>query len=63
MLANSLSAESGDNAGTGANGVGKDQAPTWRVDPGGKGLGLADDYDYVMYGKVYKFDGAAAERV
>ena len=26
-------------------------------------MGLADEYDYVMYGKVYKFDGAAAERV
>ncbi|KAL0580315.1 DNA-directed RNA polymerases I, II, and III subunit RPABC3 [Marasmius crinis-equi] len=34
----------------------------WR--PDGKGRkGLEEDYDYVMYGKVYKFDGGAAEVV
>jgi len=34
----------------------------WR--PDGKGhRGLEDDYDYVMYGKVYKFDGGASEIV
>ncbi|KAF9015318.1 hypothetical protein BDQ17DRAFT_1535998 [Cyathus striatus] len=34
----------------------------WR--PDGKGRrGLEDDYDYVMYGKVYKFDGGTAEIV
>jgi len=34
----------------------------WR--PDGKGhRGLEEDYDYVMYGKVYKFDGGTAEIV
>ncbi|OBZ78971.1 DNA-directed RNA polymerases I, II, and III subunit RPABC3 [Grifola frondosa] len=34
----------------------------WR--PDGKGRrGLEEDYDYVMYGKVYRFDGGAAEIV
>ncbi|KAF9270379.1 RNA polymerase [Marasmius fiardii PR-910] len=34
----------------------------WR--PDGKGRkGLEEDYDYVMYGKVYKFDGGASEVV
>ncbi|KAF8912822.1 RNA polymerase [Gymnopilus junonius] len=34
----------------------------WR--PDGKGSrGLEDDYDYVMYGKIYKFDGETGEIV
>ncbi|TEB39221.1 RNA polymerase I [Coprinellus micaceus] len=34
----------------------------WR--PDGKGRrGLEDDYDYVMYGKVYKFDGTTGDIV
>ncbi|KAF7965656.1 hypothetical protein HWV62_37031 [Athelia sp. TMB] len=34
----------------------------WR--PDGKGRrGLEEDYEYVMYGKVYKFDGGTAEIV
>ncbi|KAJ7597189.1 hypothetical protein C8J56DRAFT_919452 [Mycena floridula] len=34
----------------------------WR--PDGKGRrGLEEDYDYVMYGKVYKFDGGTSEIV
>ncbi|KAF5382901.1 hypothetical protein D9757_006390 [Collybiopsis confluens] len=34
----------------------------WR--PDGKGRrGLEEDYDYVMYGKVYKFDGGTSEFV
>ncbi|KAJ3534393.1 hypothetical protein NM688_g7143 [Phlebia brevispora] len=34
----------------------------WR--PDGKGRrGLEEDYDYVMYGKVYRFDGGTAEIV
>ncbi|KAH7915390.1 RNA polymerase I [Hygrophoropsis aurantiaca] len=37
-------------------------ADVWR--PDGKGRrGLEEDYDYVMYGKVYKFDGGTAEIV
>ncbi|KIM85403.1 hypothetical protein PILCRDRAFT_817415 [Piloderma croceum F 1598] len=55
--------------GSGAGGVdgGADDADdkdrdVWR--PDGKGRrGLEEDYDYVMYGKVYKFDGGAAEIV
>lgn len=34
----------------------------WR--PDGKGRrGLEEDYDYVMYGKVYRFDSGTAEIV
>jgi len=34
----------------------------WR--PDGKGRrGLEEEYDYVMYGKVYKFDGGTSEFV
>ncbi|KAI0704909.1 RNA polymerase I [Cytidiella melzeri] len=34
----------------------------WR--PDGKGRrGLEEDYDYVMYGKVYRFDGGTAQIV
>ncbi|KAF5336851.1 hypothetical protein D9611_003324 [Ephemerocybe angulata] len=45
----------------GGDGEDKEQ-DVWR--PDGKGRrGLEDDYDYVMYGKVYKFDGATSEIV
>jgi DNA-directed RNA polymerase I, II, and III subunit RPABC3 len=64
VLANSLTTS--DSAADGINGVsegdGETAAPSWRLDTG-KSMGLADEYEYVMYGKVYKFDGAAAERV
>ncbi|KAK9895937.1 RNA polymerase I [Cystobasidium minutum MCA 4210] len=64
VLANSLTTS--DSSGDGMNGVnegdGETAAPSWRLDTG-KSMGLADEYEYVMYGKVYKFDGAAAERV
>ncbi|KAF8973721.1 hypothetical protein BDZ97DRAFT_1776492 [Flammula alnicola] len=34
----------------------------WR--PDGKGSrGLEDEYDYVMYGKIYKFDGSSGDIV
>lgn len=62
LLSNSLSTDSSDTAVNGVNGESADQAPSWRLDAG-KSMGLADEYDYVMYGKVYKFDTAAAERV
>ncbi|CAL1696043.1 unnamed protein product [Somion occarium] len=52
---------------TAAGGVGiteeedKDR-DVWR--PDGKGRrGLEEDYEYVMYGKVYRFDGGTAEIV
>ncbi|GAA6036858.1 hypothetical protein JCM8097_006317 [Rhodosporidiobolus ruineniae] len=35
-------------------------ASGWRADIDG---GLADDFDYVMYGKVYKFDDGTGEEV
>jgi len=35
----------------------------WRPDRKGKTGGLDDDYDYVMYGKIYKFDGESGEIV
>ncbi|KAG8951992.1 DNA-directed RNA polymerases I, II, and III subunit RPABC3 [Tulasnella sp. 424] len=39
-----------------------EDANTWR--PGAKKTkGLDDDYDYVMYGRVYKFDEAAEGKV
>ncbi|RXW24754.1 hypothetical protein EST38_g1057 [Candolleomyces aberdarensis] len=47
--------------GAGDDGEEKEQ-DVWR--PDGKGRrGLEDDYHYVMYGKVYKFDGANTEIV
>ncbi|KAH9806810.1 RNA polymerase [Melampsora americana] len=42
----------------------KDGGPeiqSWRLEDG-KG-GLADEYDYVMYGKLYKFDTGASDTV
>ncbi|KAH8100635.1 tubulin-tyrosine ligase family-domain-containing protein [Cristinia sonorae] len=49
----------------GANGVGEEEdkdRDVWR--PDGKGVrGLEEEYDYVMYGKVYRFDGGTAEIV
>lgn len=40
----------------------KEDAPVWR--PDGKGRkGLEEDYEYVMYGKVYKFDSGSNEIV
>jgi len=48
---------------SGADGDDEDKdRDVWR--PDGKGRrGLEDDYDYVMYGKVYKFDSGTAEVV
>ncbi|BGP21769.1 DNA-directed RNA polymerases I, II, and III subunit RPABC3 [Rhodotorula toruloides] len=44
------------------DGVAKDTgaAGGWRADIEG---GLADDWDYVMYGKVYKYDEGSGEEV
>ncbi|KAG5644741.1 hypothetical protein DXG03_007870 [Asterophora parasitica] len=51
------------NAADGADDAADDkERDVWR--PDGKGRrGLEDDYDYVMYGKVYKFDGGTTEIV
>ncbi|KAK0208590.1 hypothetical protein DFS33DRAFT_458956 [Desarmillaria ectypa] len=44
------------------DGAAEEEEHVWR--PDGKGQrGLEEDYDYVMYGKVYKFDGGTAEIV
>ncbi|EGN94019.1 hypothetical protein SERLA73DRAFT_189168 [Serpula lacrymans var. lacrymans S7.3] len=63
-LATSLSRDGG-GAGAGADGAddseGKER-DLWRPDAKRQG-GLDDDYGYVMYGKVYKFDGGTAEVV
>ncbi|KAI6136770.1 RNA polymerase I [Pisolithus sp. B1] len=60
-LASSLSRDSGQ-AGSGAEGADVEDKDVWR--PDGKGRkGLEEDYEYVMYGKVYKFDGGNAETV
>ncbi|KAF8349922.1 hypothetical protein F5887DRAFT_406072 [Amanita rubescens] len=59
-LASSL-ARGGGAAGAAEDGDDKER-DVWR--PDGKGhRGLEDDYDYVMYGKVYKFDGGTTEIV
>ncbi|KAF8203059.1 hypothetical protein BJ912DRAFT_1053067 [Pholiota molesta] len=63
-LASSL-ARGGRSAGA-ADGAGEDtndsERDVWR--PDGKGSrGLEDEYDYVMYGKIYKFDGESGEIV
>ncbi|SPC67853.1 related to RPB8 - DNA-directed RNA polymerase I, II, III 16 KD subunit [Ustilago sp. UG-2017b] len=34
----------------------------WRLDQPGNG-GIADDFDYVMYGKIYRYDEKAADEV
>ena len=59
-LASSLSREGGPANADG--GETEEDGDAWR--PDGKGRrGLEEDYDYVMYGKVYKFDGGTAEIV
>ncbi|KAK0481884.1 hypothetical protein IW261DRAFT_1107499 [Armillaria novae-zelandiae] len=59
-LASSL-ARGGQRPNT-TDGAAEEEEHVWR--PDGKGQrGLEEDYDYVMYGKVYKFDGGTAEIV
>ncbi|KAK0233467.1 hypothetical protein EDD18DRAFT_1120902 [Armillaria luteobubalina] len=59
-LASSL-ARGGQRTNT-TDGATEEEEHVWR--PDGKGQrGLEEDYDYVMYGKVYKFDGGTAEIV
>ncbi|KAI0932320.1 hypothetical protein AcW2_000987 [Taiwanofungus camphoratus] len=60
-LASSLAWGPPGAAGGAADEDDKDR-DVWR--PDGKGRrGLEEDYDYVMYGKVYRFDGGTAEIV
>ncbi|KXN89876.1 DNA-directed RNA polymerases I, II, and III subunit RPABC3 [Leucoagaricus sp. SymC.cos] len=61
-LASSLDREGAPTtAGDGDEEADKDRHK-WRPDGKGK-RGLEEDYDYVMYGKVYKFDSGTAEIV
>ncbi|KAG1716567.1 hypothetical protein ID866_619 [Astraeus odoratus] len=61
-LASSLSRTAGPTAGADAADTEDKDRDVWR--PDGKGRrGLEEDYDYVMYGKVYKFDGGTSEIV
>ncbi|KAG2146585.1 RNA polymerase I [Suillus bovinus] len=60
-LASSLSRDGGAPNADGEGGEDKDR-DVWR--PDGKGRrGLEEDYDYVMYGKVYKFDTGSSDIV
>jgi len=59
-LASSLAR--GGSSGGNADGSAEDERDVWRPDRKG-GRGLEDDYDYVMYGKIYKFDGGVGEIV
>ncbi|KAJ7169571.1 hypothetical protein C8R46DRAFT_201838 [Mycena filopes] len=64
-LASSL-ARGGTQAAAGADGTAEESEDkdrdVWR--PDGKGRrGLEEDYEYVMYGKVYKFDSGTSEIV
>ncbi|KAF9452615.1 RNA polymerase [Macrolepiota fuliginosa MF-IS2] len=60
-LASSLDREGAPPAAEGDEEGDKDRHG-WRPDGKGK-HGLEEDYDYVMYGKVYKFDSGTAEIV
>ncbi|KAJ7666429.1 hypothetical protein B0H17DRAFT_950918 [Mycena rosella] len=65
-LASSLARGGTQQTATGADGNTEDaddkDRDVWR--PDGKGRrGLEEDYEYVMYGKVYKFDSGTAELV
>ncbi|KJA26186.1 hypothetical protein HYPSUDRAFT_84971 [Hypholoma sublateritium FD-334 SS-4] len=60
-LASSLS-RGGPSVNTADGGDDDNERDVWR--PDGKGSrGLEDEYDYVMYGKIYKFDGGSGEIV
>lgn len=60
VLASSLSNEASSNTG------GVEKRESWRERQPGE-RDLSDEYEYVMYGKVYKFEdsnkGAAAQEV
>ncbi|KAL4064965.1 DNA-directed RNA polymerases I, II, and III subunit RPABC3 [Scleroderma yunnanense] len=61
-LASSLSRNTGPTTSAeGTDAEDKDR-DVWRPDRKGKG-GIEEEYDYVMYGKVYKFDGGTNDIV
>ena len=55
QLSATTTAKAGEDAGTASR-------ETWRPNVG-PSKGLDADYEYVMYGKIYKFDEGAGERV
>ncbi|KAF5312400.1 hypothetical protein D9619_003010 [Psilocybe cf. subviscida] len=58
-LSSSLAREGAPNTGAASE---ENERDVWR--PDGKGTrGLEDEYDYVMYGKIYKFDGESGDIV
>ncbi|KAF9535867.1 hypothetical protein CPB83DRAFT_901529 [Crepidotus variabilis] len=61
-LASSLSRTGPGGAGISAEEAAEADRDVWRPDGKSKG-GLHDEYDYVMFGKVYKFDGESGEVV
>ncbi|THH11110.1 hypothetical protein EW145_g856 [Phellinidium pouzarii] len=63
VLASSLVRGNEGSTTNGTDGVDEDKdTHIWR--PDGKGRkGLEEDYEYVMYGKVYKFDGGASSEI
>ncbi|PPQ73219.1 hypothetical protein CVT24_010029 [Panaeolus cyanescens] len=61
-LAPSLS-RTGPAPGTNSDATTEAERNTWRPDGKGSKGGLDDDYDYVMYGKIYKFDGQMEDTV
>ncbi|KAJ2359429.1 DNA-directed RNA polymerases I, II, and III subunit RPABC3 [Coemansia erecta] len=63
-LASSLSLSLGDSKEAFGNGRGKGDAESnWRAYVNGEERSLADDYDYVMYGRVYRYDDASGSKV
>jgi DNA-directed RNA polymerase I, II, and III subunit RPABC3 len=54
QIASSLGRSAGDGEG------GDNDRDAWRLEGGG---GLADEFDYVMYGKVSPFDGQKGSKV
>lgn len=62
VLASSLQLSATTTAKAGEDVSGGASRETWRPSIG-PSTGLDADYEYVMYGKIYKFDEGAGERV
>ncbi|TKY88782.1 hypothetical protein EX895_002413 [Sporisorium graminicola] len=68
QLASTLKKETAATKVEGADGETQDAAAqaaerdAWRLDQPGNG-GIADDFDYVMYGKIYRYDEKVNDEV
>lgn len=68
QLASTLKKETSSAKPDGVDGETQDAAAqaaerdAWRLDQPGNG-GIADDFDYVMYGKIYRYDEKVADEV